>query len=91
MNGALWVDLETQQTLLTFSLQKNEFWVSNATLTDVLNTDHSRIKDFLCWVRASLVAANRKRLKSKAQNYCRWSMMGETLIMTEKPDRSSES
>lgn len=91
MNGALWVDLETQQTLLTFSLQKNEFWVSNATLTDVPNTDHSRIKDFLCWVRASLVAANRKRLKSKAQNYCRWSMMGETLIMTEKPDRSSES
>lgn len=86
MNGPLWVDLETQQTRLTFSLQKNEFWVSNATLIGIPNRDHSQIGDFLWWVRASLEAVDRKKLKSEAQNCCSWSMMGETLIMTENPD-----
>lgn len=33
----MWVDLETQQTLKTSSLQKNEFWVSNARLIDMPN------------------------------------------------------
>ena len=41
LNGPLWVDSETRQTLRTFFPQKNEFWVSHAALTDVPNTDHS--------------------------------------------------
>lgn len=41
LNGPLWVDSETRQTLRTFCSQKNELWVAHAALTDILNTDHS--------------------------------------------------
>lgn len=88
MNGPLWVDLETQQTHLTFSLQKNEFWVSNATLTGIPNRDHSQIGDFLWWVRASLRAVDRKKLKSKAQNCRSWSMMGGNTNHDREPRRN---
>lgn len=87
MNAPLWVDLETQHTLLMFCLQKNEFWVSNATLMDVPNTDHSHTGDFLWWVRASLVATGRKRLKTKTQNYCSWSIKAGNSDHDRQPDR----